>query len=100
MDRSLTKDAVNFINEDRLHKLIKESREDKIYLEEIFNKSLNKEPLTIEETAQLIAINSPEMLQKLFDTAQQLKKDIYGNRIVLFAPLYIGNYCINYSIKN
>lgn len=95
MDRSLTKDAVNFINEDRLHKLIKESREDKIYIEEIFNKSLNKEPLTIEETAQLIAINSPEMLQKLFDTAQQLKKDIYGNRIVLFAPLYIGNYCIN-----
>ncbi|MBR6661303.1 MAG: [Bacteroidales bacterium] len=95
MDRSLTKDAVNFIKEDRLHKLINESREDKIYLEEIFNKSLNKEPLTIEETAQLIAINSPEMLQKLFDTAQQLKKDIYGNRIVLFAPLYIGNYCIN-----
>ncbi|OFY45071.1 MAG: [FeFe] hydrogenase H-cluster radical SAM maturase HydG [Bacteroidetes bacterium GWF2_40_14] len=95
MDRILTKDATDFINDELLHSLIDNTKEDRSLLREIFAKSKSKQALTLEETAQLLAINSPEGLEELFQTARELKKSIYGNRIVLFAPLYIGNYCIN-----
>ncbi|MFA5850247.1 MAG: [FeFe] hydrogenase H-cluster radical SAM maturase HydG [Bacteroidales bacterium] len=95
MDRTLTKDATDFINDDLLHSLIENTKEDRSRLREIFAKSKSKQALTLEETAQLLAIKSPEGLEELYQTARELKKSIYGNRIVLFAPLYIGNYCIN-----
>lgn len=91
----MTKDATDFINDELLHSLIDNTKEDRSLLREIFAKSKSKQALTLEETAQLLAINSPEGLEELFQTARELKKSIYGNRIVLFAPLYIGNYCIN-----
>ena len=62
---------------------------------EVLAKSRNKEPLALDETATLIAADKPEQVEAIFDTARQLKKDVYGNRIVLFAPLYIGNSCVN-----
>lgn len=85
----------DFINDELIHSLLNNTQEDRAKIREIFAKSRNKVPLTLEETAQLIAISSDEMLQELFETARELKRSIYGNRIVLFAPLYIGNYCIN-----
>jgi 2-iminoacetate synthase len=91
----LTKDAADFINDDKLHSLINNTVEDKARIREIFQKSKSKQALTVEETAQLLAIKSPELLEELYETARELKRSIYGNRIVLFAPLYIGNYCIN-----
>jgi 2-iminoacetate synthase len=39
--------------------------------------------------------NNPEMMQILFDAALQVKERIYGKRIVLFAPVYLANYCVN-----
>ena len=62
---------------------------------EVLAKAANKEPLSLDETATLIAADQPEQIEQIFSTARQLKKDVYGNRIVLFAPLYIGNYCMN-----
>ncbi|MCL2348746.1 MAG: radical SAM protein, partial [Planctomycetaceae bacterium] len=62
---------------------------------EALAKARNKEPLSLDETATLIAADAPDQVEAIFDTARQLKKDVYGNRIVLFAPLYIGNYCMN-----
>lgn len=85
----------DFINDAYLESLVRNTKEDKAAIRAIFAKSKNKEPLTVEETAQLLAIESPEMEKELFETAHELKRSIYGNRIVLFAPLYIGNYCIN-----
>ena len=85
----------DFINDAYLESLVRDTKEDKAAIRAIFAKSKNKEPLTLEETAKLLAIESPEMEKELFETAHELKKSIYGNRIVLFAPLYIGNYCIN-----
>ena len=85
----------DFINDAYLESLVSNTKEDKAAIRAIFAKSKNKEPLTLEETAQLLAIESPEMEKELFETAHELKQSIYGNRIVLFAPLYIGNYCIN-----
>ncbi len=43
----------------------------------------------------LLACEIPEKVQEVYDLAQQIKKDFYGNRIVLFAPLYLSNYCVN-----
>ncbi|MBO7278862.1 MAG: [FeFe] hydrogenase H-cluster radical SAM maturase HydG [Bacteroidales bacterium] len=95
MDMSLSEGAVDFIDDPRFHQLIAETPEDLPRCREIFAKALDKKPLSIEETAQLLAIQSPEGLEELFEAARTLKRNVYGNRIVLFAPLYIGNYCIN-----
>jgi biotin synthase len=62
---------------------------------DVIAKSLAKQPLTEAETAVLLNASSPELIEEIFAAARQLKRDVYGNRIVLFAPLYIGNYCVN-----
>ena len=91
----LTKGFVDFIDDAKLHSLINNTREDPVVYRDILKKSLSKQPLTVEETAALIAVQSPKGLHEIFETARELKRSVYGNRIVLFAPLYIGNYCIN-----
>ncbi|WP_077369059.1 [FeFe] hydrogenase H-cluster radical SAM maturase HydG [Anaerosalibacter sp. Marseille-P3206] len=85
-----------FINDS----LIRENLENgkgasKAEIREIIAKSLAKNRLEPEETAKLLQVTDPELLEEMFEGARQLKKDIYGNRIVYFAPLYIGNKCIN-----
>jgi 2-iminoacetate synthase len=54
-----------------------------------------KEPLTAGETAVLLSVRDESLLEEIYDAARELKKDVYGNRIVIFAPLYIGNFCVN-----
>ena len=54
----------------------------------------------------LLACEMPDKINEIYDLAEQIKKDFYGNRIVMFAPLYLSNYCVNgcvycpYHIKN
>lgn len=43
----------------------------------------------------LLACEMPDKIQEMYDLAAEIKKEFYGNRIVLFAPLYLSNYCIN-----
>ncbi len=62
---------------------------------EIIQRSLNKNRLEPEEMATLINAESPELVEEIFAGARELKRRIYGNRIVLFAPLYVGNECVN-----
>ena len=95
LDMSLTEGFKDFIDDDYIHSLIRDRKENLPKCREIFKKSLSKQPLSVEETAELLAITSEEGLHELFETARELKRNVYGNRIVLFAPLYIGNYCIN-----
>ena len=58
------------------------------------------------KTSVLLACEIPEKVQELYKLAEQIKKDFYGNRIVIFAPLYLSNYCVNgclycpYHMKN
>ena len=61
----------------------------------IIRKSLAKKRLNLEEVATLIAADSPEMVAAIKNGARELKQKVYGNRIVLFAPLYVGNKCNN-----
>jgi 2-iminoacetate synthase len=90
----LSQSGIDFINEDHLHELMKRTA-DQGRVREIIAKSMEKKPLTVEETAELLAADDPSLIEQIFDAARQLKKDVYGNRIVLFAPLYIGNECKN-----
>ena len=64
-------------------------------IREIIAKSLDKNRLNPDETAALISVKDPELRQLILEGAHELKERIYGNRIVLFAPLYVGNECVN-----
>ncbi|MDD2404282.1 MAG: [FeFe] hydrogenase H-cluster radical SAM maturase HydG [Victivallaceae bacterium] len=95
MEKKQSLNGVDFIDDAYLDNLAKNTAEDPGKVREIIAKSLSKEPLSVEETAALLAVESPDLLEEIFNAARQLKRDVYGNRIVLFAPLYIGNHCIN-----
>jgi len=64
-------------------------------VEAVIAKSLNKQRLSLQDTATLIKADDPESILRIKQGARQLKEAVYGNRIVLFAPLYVGNYCMN-----
>lgn len=61
----------------------------------VISKSLNKKRLSLEDVAILLNASSDEMVEEIKNAARELKRQIYGNRIVIFAPLYVGNKCIN-----
>lgn len=85
-----------FINDSLIRENLESGKKaSKAEIREIIAKSLDKNRLDPEETAKLLQVNDSELLEEMFQGARQLKKDIYGNRIVYFAPLYIGNKCIN-----
>ncbi len=90
-----SKNCVDFINDSKVEELIANTKEDKSKIKEILAKSLSKEPLSPEECASLIASKDVELVEEIKETARKLKREVYGNRIVIFAPLYIGNHCIN-----
>ncbi len=93
--RTLSKGAVDFIDDAAITSLIESRREDPLRVRDIIAKSMTKEPLTVEEVADLIAADSEESTEAIFAAARELKQKVYGNRIVIFAPLYIGNHCVN-----
>ena len=75
-------------------------------IDAIIEKAKLRKGLDHREASVLLACEIPEKIQELYDLAQQIKKDFYGNRIVMFAPLYLSNYCVNgcvycpYHLKN
>jgi 2-iminoacetate synthase len=91
----LTKDAVDFINDDYLAELLNSPQPERALVRDIVAKSLAKQALTVEETAILLRTDAPDLIEDIFQTARTLKETVYGNRIVLFAPLYVGNDCVN-----
>jgi len=84
-----------FIDADEIWEYINSARPTREKVDEIIKKSLAKKRLNLEEVATLIAADDPESIAAIKDGARTIKKTIYGNRIVLFAPLYIGNHCTN-----
>ena len=90
----LSENGIDFVDEPLFANLLNR-KADLGHIREIIAKSKNKESLTLEETAALINADEPACVEQIFETARQLKKDVYGNRIVLFAPIYVGNYCVN-----
>lgn len=84
-----------FIDSDEIWGYINNTISTKERIREIIAKSLSKQRLNLEEVAVLINANAPELVQEIKEGAKILKKTIYGNRIVLFAPLYVGSKCAN-----
>lgn len=93
--RALSDGAVDFIDDAKLDALVRGTRPDAGRTREVLAKSLSKHALSVEETAVLLAADDPDLVEEIFEGARELKRNVYGNRIVLFAPLYIGNYCVN-----
>ena len=64
-------------------------------IREILKKAEERRGLSHREASVLLACEIPELNDEIYRLAGQIKKDFYGNRIVMFAPLYLSNYCIN-----
>ena len=75
-------------------------------IDSLIEKAKKRKGLSHREASVLLACSDEEKNQEIFKLAEQIKKDFYGNRIVMFAPLYLSNYCINgctycpYHLKN
>lgn len=84
-----------FIDTDEIWEFINNAKPTKERVREIIAKSLDKNRLNLEEVAVLVNTTDPELVEEILQGARTLKERVYGNRIVLFAPLYIGNKCTN-----
>jgi 2-iminoacetate synthase len=86
----------DFIDEEHIHRTLAENRNpDPSWVRDILAKSRAIETLTGAETAALLHVDDPELLEEMRETALQIKLDVYDNRIVTFAPLYMSNHCVN-----
>ena len=73
-----------------------EKNKDNVQLiDEIIAKAKERKGLSHREASVLLSCNIEEKNQEIYRLAEQIKKDFYGNRIVMFAPLYLSNYCVN-----
>jgi len=86
---------VNFIDPEEIWNYINKAESDQEKVRLVIEKSLNKERLNLEDVAILVNAKDPELIEMIKEGAKELKRRIYGNRIVLFAPLYVGNLCNN-----
>lgn len=98
--------ADEFINDEEIRATLAYAEENKNnveLIEQILEKARPKktdsgchcEGLTHREASVLLACEIPEMVEKMYEVAEEIKLAFYGNRIVLFAPLYLSNYCVN-----
>lgn len=85
----------NFIDRDKLYGLIEGKIPAENELDNILNKALKLKGLSLEEVAALLRIEDEAMIHKIMECAKQVKEAIYGKRLVLFAPIYTGNVCVN-----
>ncbi|MDT8316645.1 MAG: [FeFe] hydrogenase H-cluster radical SAM maturase HydG [bacterium] len=86
----------NFIDEETLLQLASLSTEPGIAaINEILEKGRRLEGLTAQEAALLLQVQDVDALKDIFNTASAIKKSIYGDRLVFFAPLYLSSYCVN-----
>jgi 2-iminoacetate synthase len=85
---------MKYIDENKIENLLN-SKNSNLNLKDILDKSKNLKRLNLEEVAFLLNIENDEEINQIFDAASFVKKAIYGERVVLFAPLYVSNICIN-----
>lgn len=93
-----SKHAEEFISHEEILDTLAYADENKDNLElveSLIEKAKKRKGLSHREASVLLACDNAEMNEKIFKLAEQIKKDFYGNRIVMFAPLYLSNYCVN-----
>jgi 2-iminoacetate synthase len=84
-----------FIDPEEIWELLNRPASTDLEVERVIARSLDKQRLTLQEVAILINAAAPEQIKRIKEGARELKRKIYGNRVVLFAPLYVGNKCSN-----
>ncbi len=84
-----------FIDPDEIWDYINNVKADKQRVREVIRLSLDKKRLSLGETAVLLNATDPELIEEIKEGARTLKEKVYGERIVLFAPLYVGDLCTN-----
>ncbi len=84
-----------FLDDEEIWSFIHAARPSLEQVEAVIARSLAKNRLNLAETAILVNATDPEMIEMIKAGARALKEKVYGKRIVLFAPLYVGNYCSN-----
>lgn len=101
--------ATEFIDHDEILDSIKfadQKANDHTYIESLLEKAALAKGLSHREAATLLQCDDPAITKRIFELANKIKHQFYGNRIVMFAPLYLSNYCINscvycpYHVKN
>lgn len=101
--------AEEFINHQEIMDTLSYAEENKHnaqLIDKILEKARLRKGLSHREASVLLECDIPEKNEEIYQLAEQIKKDFYGNRIVMFAPLYLSNYCINgcvycpYHLKN
>ncbi len=85
----------NFIDREKLYSMLENNTPTESQLNDILNKARNLKGLNLEDVAKLLCVNDTEGINKILDTAEYCKDEIYGKRLVLFAPIYTGNACVN-----
>src|SRR5699024_990144 len=90
--------AEDFINHEEILETLEyaeKNKHNRRLVDEILNKARLRKGLSHREAAVLLDCDLEDKNQEIYQLAEQIKKDFYGNRIVLFAPLYLSNYCVN-----
>ncbi|MDY2996207.1 MAG: [FeFe] hydrogenase H-cluster radical SAM maturase HydG [Faecalimonas sp.] len=104
-----SKKAEEFINHEEILATLnyaEENKHNEVLITELIEKAKLRKGLSHREASVLLACDIEKKNQEIYALAEQIKKDFYGNRIVMFAPLYLSNYCINgctycpYHMKN
>jgi 2-iminoacetate synthase len=85
----------NFIDREKLYGLLTDNAPTQDELNNILNKARKLKGLNLEDVAKLLCVEDEADIQKILDTAEYCKDEIYGKRLVLFAPIYTGNACVN-----
>ena len=87
---------MSIIDEARILKVLEETKEPAAKrAEEVINKAKERKGLNLEEVGVLINLKDPKLLKEMFNTAAKIKEEIYGERLVFFAPLYVSDFCVN-----
>ncbi|MBP5383367.1 MAG: [FeFe] hydrogenase H-cluster radical SAM maturase HydG, partial [Lachnospiraceae bacterium] len=101
--------AEEFINDEEIRATVQyaqEHKNDLALIDDILERAKKRKGLSHRDASVLLACEDEGKIKEIYDLAEQIKKDFYGNRIVLFAPLYLSNYCVNgclycpYHLKN
>ncbi|WP_432748779.1 [FeFe] hydrogenase H-cluster radical SAM maturase HydG [Pectinatus frisingensis] len=90
--------ADDFINDEEIMETLdyaEKNKHNRVLIETILEKAHKNKGLSHREASVLLACDIPELNQQIFKLAKRIKEDFYGDRIVLFAPLYLSNYCVN-----
>ena len=90
--------AEEFIHHEEILETLEYARshkDNRAFIEQLIEKAALCKGLTHREAATLLECDQPDLIERIFHLAKEIKQKFYGNRIVMFAPLYLSNYCVN-----